>query len=241
MTLAGNNRPNRRRAERIRLTESIVARLGTQGVVMIDISNLGARIEHYHRLQVGDRRSLRLEIGELVTMLDSRVASSRVHRFASGDNGLTVYRSGLEFVGDESENQEAVRKFVKSMRAQTLVEQVANAKGFAPPTKGDMPIFRGGVLTTNNLNIASSKKDKHLLPDKPIVKETGFIRFSRQKGRWIKVWTVDPSQPEDGFTVSANEAADQVETLCDLYRNGDAGTRQMIRLLSATSLEGKDK
>jgi hypothetical protein len=241
MTIAGTNRPNRRRGDRIRLSESIVARLGTQAAVMIDISDFGARVEHYHRLRVGDRRVLRLEIGGTVTFLESRVASSKVHRFASGDDGLTVYRSGLEFIGDENENREAVRKLVKSVRAQTLVEQVANAKGFAPPTKGDMPIFRGGVLTTNELKITSSKKDEHLLPDRAIVKEAGFIRFSRKKGRWAKVWTLDPEQPDDGFTVSANEAADQVDMLCNLYRDGDKDTRQMIRLLAATSLEGRDK
>jgi hypothetical protein len=132
---------------------------------------------------------------------------------------------------------------ISSARAQTLVEQVANAKGFVPP-RGEMPIFRGGVLTSNQVRITSEKRDAHLLPDRPIVKEIGYIRFYKRVGRWMKIWTMDPAQPEDGFTVSANEPVDQVDQLCDLYRNGDESTRELVRLLASTSLEdaaaGKD-
>lgn len=233
------NRANRRRAERIRLSESVVARLGTQGAVLIDLSLFGARVEHYNRLRVGEARSLRLEVGEASVSIRCVVVNSRIHRFASGDDGLTVYRSGLDFAEEHQERLTSLHQFIEHARAETLTEQIANARGFAPPPKGEMPIFRGGALTSNTFNVASTKKDEHLIPDKRIAREVGFIRFSRRKDRWSRIWTLDSSQPEDGFTVSANESLEQVYMLCKLYRDGDRGTRDMIRLLAATSLEGK--
>lgn len=227
---------NRRRAERIRLSESLVARLGTEGVVLVDISDLGAKIEHYHRVKVGDEKIFRLRARELSVAIQSRVVVSKVHRFASGDKGLTVYRTGLEFLTATDADHENVKQMVSSARAQTLVEQVANAKGFVPP-RGEMPIFRGGVLTSNKVQISSEKGDSHLLPDRPIVKEIGYIKFYKRVGRWMKIWTMDPAQPDDGFTVSANEPVDQVDELCELYRTGDEETRELVRLLASTSLE----
>lgn len=236
---AASSRANRRRAERIRLSESVVARLGTQGAVLIDVSLFGARVEHYNRLRVGESRSLRLDVGNMSVAIRCSVVNSRIHRFASGDDGLTVYRSGLDFTGEEQERLASIHQFIEHARAETLTEQIANAKGFAPPPKGEMPIFRGGALTSNTFNVASATKDEHLIPDKKIARDVGYIRFSKKKTSWSRVWTLDPSQPEDGFTVSANESADQVELLCNLYRDGDGKTREMIRLLAATSIEDK--
>jgi hypothetical protein len=234
---------DRRSAERIRLSESLVARFGTEGVVLVDVSEVGAKIEHYHRVKVGDEKIFRLRVRDLAVAINASVVVSKVHRFASGDAGLTVYRTGLRFMTATEADLETVKQMISSARAQTLVEQVANAKGFVPP-RGEMPIFRGGVLTSNQVRITSEKRDAHLLPDRPIVKEIGYIRFYKRVGRWMKIWTMDPAQPEDGFTVSANEPVDQVDQLCDLYRNGDESTRELVRLLASTSLEdaaaGKD-
>jgi len=231
-----NERDNRRRSERIRLSESLVARFGTEGVVLVDVSDLGAKIEHYHRVKVGEQKIFRLRVKELAVAIQSRVVVSKVHRFASGDDGLTVYRSGIEFMTATDDDLESVRQMISSARAQTLVEQVANAKGFVPP-KGEMPIFSGGILTTNQVRIASEKTEEHLLPKKALVKDIGYIRFYKRVGRWMKIWTMDPTQPEEGFTVSANEPVEQVDKLCDLYRNGNQETRDLVRLLASTSLE----
>jgi hypothetical protein len=234
-----STRSNRRRAERIRLSEAVVARLGTQGAVLIDLSLFGARVEHYSRLRVGDVRLLRLDVGEMSINLRATVVNSRVHRFASGDDGLTVYRSGLDFSTEDEQGLGTIGQFIEHARAETLTEQIANAKGFAPPSKGEMPIFRGGALTSNEFKVTTAKKDAHLIPDKKIAKEVGFVRYAKKKDRWTRVWTLDRSQPDEGFTVSANESADQIELLCKLYRDGDRQTREMIRLLAATSLEDK--
>lgn len=229
-------RPNRRRAERIRLSKPFVCRLGTHGVVLIDISNLGARIEHYSSFPRGLERVLRMKFNNEDILMPARVMSCKLERFIPGEKGLTVYRSGLLFLEEQGAEAEKVRKMTSAYLAGTLVEQVANAKGFAPPSRGEMPIFRDGALASNSFKVGSAREDEHLLPFAEATRKVGFLRYSYEGNRWNKKWTLDPSQPERGFTVSANETWEQVESLCDAYRDADEEGRRFLRLLAEASV-----
>lgn len=229
--------PNRRRAERVRLAKPLIARLGTIGVVLIDISPFGARIEHYSRFDRGAERILRIQWGAEAGTIRCQIVSCKVHRFAPGDDGLTVYQSGLVFTEDDSAS-ELVKKLISAHLAGTLVEQVANARGFAPPNVENMPIFRGGVLTNTDGDVQAASSDKHLLPEKKLVHEVGYICFALVKGRWTRKWTLDPEQPREGFTVSANEPLHQIDLLAEQYMNSRIDEREFIRTLARLSVEG---
>ncbi|MGH9456143.1 MAG: PilZ domain-containing protein [Thermoanaerobaculia bacterium] len=232
-------RPNRRRAERIRLSRPLVCRLGTDGVVLIDVSNYGARVEHYAIFTRGHEKILRIRFGGDELAITATVVSSRLERFIPGEKGLTVYRSGLRFLEEDPQNIEKAKKLTSALLAGTLVEQVANARGFIPPQKGEMPIFRDGALTSNQFDIGSGRSDEHLLPRADAARKIGFIRFSFDRKGWTRKWTLDPHQPQEGFTVSANETWEQIESLCELYRNSDAEGRAFIRVLAQTSIENE--
>jgi len=45
-----------------------------------------------------------------------------------------------------------------------------------------------------------------------------------------------PDQPEDGFTVSANEAQDQIDLLCRTYEGGDADAKNMTRMIAGLTI-----
>lgn len=231
-------RPNRRRAERIRLSKPFVCRLGSHGIVLIDISNYGARIEHYTRLERGSERTLRLRWNEEPVAMPAEIVSCRIERFVPGDQGLTVYRSGLRFLQESGPEFEKIKRMTSAYRAGALVEQVANAKGFAPPTRGEMPIFRDGTLATNRYDV-DARNDEHLLPERELARKVGFVRFWFEKNRWQKKWTLDPNQPQEGFTVSANEAWEQIESLCHLYQTSNEEGRNFIRLLAEASVESE--
>ncbi|MHB0969470.1 MAG: hypothetical protein ACYC7A_09340 [Thermoanaerobaculia bacterium] len=221
----------------MRLANPIIARLGTTGVVLIDISAYGARIEHYTRFDRGAERYLRIQWGSETGSLRCQIVSCKVHRFAPGDDGLTVYQSGLLFSEDES-SRDLVKKLISAHLAGTLVEQVANARGFQPPNVAEMPIFRGGVLATEGLQVQSRNDDRHLLPGNALVHNVGYICFSLVKGRWSRKWTLDPEQPKEGFTVSANEPMHQIDLLVDQYMSANVDQRRFIRTLASLSVEG---
>ncbi|HVT03020.1 MAG TPA: hypothetical protein VHL58_06540 [Thermoanaerobaculia bacterium] len=71
-----------------------------------------------------------MQWGEESLGIVSRVVSCKVERFVPGDDGITVYRSGLHFQEEQPDAVAAARQILAKMRASTLVEQVANARGF---------------------------------------------------------------------------------------------------------------
>lgn len=230
---------NRRRSERLRLARPLVCRLGTVGVVLVDLSNYGARIEHYARTERGLQRTLRIRFQGDEIAMPARIVSSRVERFIPGEKGLTVYRSGLEFLHKEGPEFEKVRKMTSAIIAGTLVEQVANARGFQAPVKGEMPIFRGSSLVSNHFDPASTRADEHLLPERELAANVGFVRFAFDRHGWTRKWTLDPAQPREGFTVSATETWEQIESLCDLYRASNDEGRRFIQMLAQASVDSQ--
>lgn len=231
--------PERRKKVRVRLARSIVARLGTIGAVLIDVSESGARLEHYSPLQTGKRIRLRFEWEQNSIGVDCEILSCRISRFASGDEGLTVYQSRLMFVDVDEESAATLKQMVTAFIGRALAEQVANARGIGPVLeRGAMPIFREGVLASNVADSVKSEKNKHLIPEKQITNEQGFLCCRLIRSRWEKKWTLVSTQPEDGFTVRAAEPVDQVEKLCQAYRKTDDNGRDFIRRLAMLAIEG---
>src|SRR5436189_5858355 len=104
--------PRTRRVQRIHLAQPLVARLGAARVVLIDISLLGARIEHHTPLMAGShtRVSFRWEDEEITA--DCRIVRSRLERFSVGADGLTIYHSGLEFNSMDASSGPALKRMV---------------------------------------------------------------------------------------------------------------------------------
>jgi len=197
-------------------------------------------VEHYSLIERGTEKALRIRWRDKDLSIKAKIVSSLLHRFKSGADGATIYRSGLRFEFVADSEREPVRRLISSFLASTLVEQVANARGFAPPSEDNMPIFRFGVLTHNQQTIQRESNETQLLPKSELVHEQGYICFSMIRGRWIRKWTLDSRQPTEGFTVSSREPVTQIDMLCEQYRTSDCQGRQMIRELAALSISGID-
>lgn len=222
---------------RIALTRGVIARFGSLGVVMIDASETGARIEHFTRLEIGRIAPLRFDWKDGEIVANASVVSCRVHRFVHGEQGATVYQSGLRFVDYVGESQGRLKEMVATAVARSLAEQVANARGIGPILEHDMPIFRSGVVTAKGLE-AKPGDAARLLPKSEIVIERGYIRCTLvNNNRWDKKWSRTPDQPADGFTVLATEPDEHVDQLCENYLSGTPEERELIKLLARVSVE----
>lgn len=221
------NRPDRRRLARVRFREALVARFGTSAVLVVDLSSLGAGIEHFSPLKRGIEKQLRLTWRDGAIGIPCRVATCRVHRFASGDDGITVYRTGLEFLLGEGIEIDTIKQILTETMDRAFLEQVANERGeFA---EGH---FREGILMQPSA-LAGEQSDEI----RKLIEKAGFLRFSKVKGRWVRKWTMDPTQPEDGFTISANETQEQIDLLCSLYEKGNDESRGLIRNMATLSVD----
>jgi len=101
-----------------------------------------------------------------------------------------------------------LRKLVADVVARALDEQKANARGI-PAAAAE--VFQSG-------------------------KGTDFVRCELIDGAWRRTVTSRPEQPANGFTISVDEAADQVELLCQTFASSDAQGRKLIQLMSEMSI-----
>jgi len=211
-------RDERRKNPRITLPRGLMARLGTYGIVLIDTSEGGARIEHFSRHTVGRKAPLRFDWEKKSIEGQAVVVWSKIHRFVHGDDGTTVYQSGLyipEYVGDSGS---AIHQMVTTFIARSLAEQVANARGIGPVTQSSMPVFRGGAVVGTA--------------------DRGYVRCTLiDNRRWDKKWSRTTDQPVDGFTVPATEPDETIDQLCVTYQRADAEGRNLIRLMARLSVE----
>lgn len=223
-----------RRVQRVHLPQPLVARLGSAQVAVIDISILGARIEHHSPLIAGaESRLVFTWEGEEIAIA-CRIARSHIERLNSDGEGLTVYHSGLEFDVMNPDTKSKLKDLVGLYISRALEEQKLNARGAIPDHDADkMPIFRfGGQLSADERNVAGSAR----LPIARVVKQTGYVCYQLERDRWRRKRTFAPDQPPQGFTVSAAEDPAQAALLCEAYLKADRDGRKMIQLFAQLSI-----
>ena len=226
-----------RRVQRIHLAQPLVARLGVTPVVLVDVSTLGARVEHSTPMQAGGRARLAFTWEDSEMAIECRIVRSRLERFSVGTDGLTVYHSGLEFEEMTPEVKAKLKNMIAQFIARALEEQKLNARGVLPAHDlNKMPIFRfGGQLTANPTDVAEAVGSA-MLPTARISKESGYVCYHLEGQTWRKKRTHDPGQPVEGFTISATEDSEQATLLCDAYLNSDREGRKMIQLFAQLSI-----
>jgi hypothetical protein len=226
--------PRTRRVQRIHLAQPLIARLGATPVVIVDVSLLGARIEHATPLSAGAQARLSFMWDDEDIEVEARIVRSRLERFSVGADGLTVYHSGLEFSEFDPVMKERLKTMIEGFIKRALDEQKLNARGVMPEHDVDkMPIFRfGGQLTAN----AKDKESVSVLPTARVAKETGYVCYQLDHATWKKKRTHDPGQPSEGFTISALEDNAQAELLCEAYLKSDKEGRKMIQLFAQLSI-----
>jgi hypothetical protein len=211
--------------------------LGATNVVLVDVSILGARIEHHTPLIAGSHTRLVFRWDEHEVSAECRIVRSRLERFSVGADGLTVYHSGLEFEGMSAASTVTLKRMIETFITAALEEQKLNARGVMPqhdPSR--MPIFRrGGQLTANKAEVAENVGSS-VMPTARMVKDTGYICYHFENNSWRKKRTHDPGQPTDGFTISALEDHTQAELLCDAYQRSDKEGRKLIQLFAQLSI-----
>lgn len=229
--------PRTRRVQRVHLAQPVVARLGAIEVLLVDLSVLGARVEHHMTLAAGNRGRLTFDIDGERIVADCRIARSRLERFSTGTDGLTVYHSGLEFENLEDSVRETLKAIIGRFLTRALEEQKLNARGAIPQHDVEkMPIFRrGGQLTANSKDVKQAAGFS-LLPSSRMAAESGYVCYQLDNRNWRKKRTHDPGQPSEGFTISALEDVQQAELLCDAYARSDSEGRKMIQLFAQLSI-----
>jgi hypothetical protein len=194
---------------RAKLTRPVAGRVGTARVFLVDVSVEGIRIAHQGVLPAAGQ-SCRVSFdwqGQLIE-LECDVIHNFLFKLAKSESEKSTYHAGLRITNAIGDSIAGLKKLVADVVARALDEQKANARG--------IPAAAAEVFQTG--------------------KGTDFVRCELIDGTWHRTVTSRPEQPSNGFTVSADEAADQVELLCQTFASSDAQGRKLIQLLSEMSI-----
>lgn len=126
--------------------------------------------------------------------------------------------AGLAFVEESDALIELIEESVKDV----LRAQEANAEG----RRDDNVVSADETLTSASAGARGMMR--------------GFIVWTlTDSGEWKKTVSLLPDQPDNGFTVSSGETAEQVSMLQRSYESGDPEGRRMIRMLAELSVAKK--
>ena len=122
-------------------------------------------------------------------------------------------RSGVHFL----EHNEDLVTLVNQWASEVLAAQQANAEG-----------DRAKNVVGDETLTAASAGARAL---------SGYLQYHLTADGWKCHRALLPDQPEDGFTVSANESQEQIDLLCRTYEGGDAEAKKMTRMIAGLSIK----
>ncbi len=203
----------RRKAERSTLPDPLPVRIGQTTGRVVDLSPIGARVEHEDKLTVGALVDLELQ----GVRFKGRVARSEI----SGRKGGTlVYQSGIHFPELDPEVSGVIASILRggheAQPAAPAPEPPVVAPSPAPPAK------------TGGGSMFLPVDDEETMP---------YIMLRFRDRRWSKHYTATPQQPDDGLTISRDQAA-EIDMLQRTYETADPETRRMMRIAMAAQLGG---
>ena len=199
----------RRKVSRVKLPQPLAGKAGDSRVFLIDASVEGIRVAHQGTLPpVWHTCQVAFHWHGHTIDLECQVIHNSIFRLAKADREKSVYHAGLRIMNASEESRTTLKQLISEVVARALDEQKANARG-VPATAAQS--FQTG-------------------------KGNDFIRCELVDGEWRKTATSRPDQPQNGFTISAEEGRDQIEMLCQSFQSADAAGRKLIRTLAEMSI-----
>lgn len=199
---------DRRRFQRVKPLRPLAGKLEEHKVYIIDVSVHGARIAHQARFAKTESLLLKFEWNGQQISYACRITRTDIEKY-SREEGQTLYHSGVKFLRPMGMSDKSLKELIAGHIVRVLDERKANARGLPPET------------TTFRQTAARS---------------SGFLECRFRGGQWHTSRTTIGKQPVDGFTISAEEPAEQVALLCKTYEEADESGREMIRQLSSISI-----
>jgi len=133
--------PRTRRVQRIHFPQPLTGRLGMTEVRLIDLSVLGARVEHALPLAAGRHSRIAFEWDGEKIGADCRIVRSKIEK--------SVHRSGIEFVDLPPKTREIIRSLIEAHLRRAFDEQRRAARDLIlPPLDAIASIDNGYVCLT---------------------------------------------------------------------------------------------
>lgn len=213
---------SRRRIARIGFRTPRPARFGTHDAVVIDLSLHGAGIQHPSPIKLGSEALLRFRLEKQEHAMRCRAIRSKLEMQQHEDGLVQVYRTGLAFVGLEQEAA-SLREALRKRANRAILLQQANAL-----SRPELAEMEKDAASSDRIEIGFLA---------PWLKPKPFLCCTLERGRkWKMVRVSKAEQPENGFTVLAEESEKDLDKLRRLFEDGSAEQRHLIQLFAHLSI-----
>jgi hypothetical protein len=199
----------RRRFQRVRIVEQVRGLIGETRIFVVDASLSGLRVVHQDDVpRVGSSCTVSFTWHGRHITLECTIKRTVMRRPAKSALERPLYESGLLIDGARGESSATLREMIERHVMLALDERKANARGIPPTAAQSFQTGKGDDL----------------------------IRHEYVKGAWRSYPTTDPSQPMNGFTISAAEPVPNIEMLRSTFATADASGRRMIQQMAEMSI-----
>jgi hypothetical protein len=207
------DRPDdRRRYGRIHLAPPLRGEIDGLFAAISEISLVGVRLMHDTRLPAETSHQIRFKWKEFTIRLRGEVIRTTIKKLAKRPGEASLYESGIRITEAVGESEKLLKDLIADFVVRSINEQIANARG-VPPLAA--------------YSYQTGKGDRHR-------------RCELVNGAWRKVETTDPQQPPNGFTISAEIEADEVDMLCRTFEVCDAEGKRLTQILAQLSISKKE-
>jgi hypothetical protein len=227
----------RRAAARFKLPEGVGGSVGGVSVRIVDMSLIGARLEHDQRFPL-ENPQLRIQWqGRTINVPFRAVRSEIVGR---RDSGL-IYQTGIQLDAADAHTQGVIASILRASQegemqapAQpappTEVSRVQSANPLAPAAT--KPAHPPAEKIDSPLEDTWTRGLKFLKSD--LDEDLPYAQFRLTERGWTKDYVASPEQPEDGFTIRRDQT--DFAELQRTYEYADSDTRRMIRIALESQL-----
>ena len=202
----------RRGAPRFAVPDGVRAEIGGVAVKLIELSMIGAKIEHLDRFPLTAPQLSISWQGKTATV-PVRVARSEI---VGRRQARLVYHSGLFIVSTDSTTQGVISSILRE-----------GHEPEPPPVPVPKPPAAVGEDTwTRKVQFLRQEIDDDHLP---------YVQFRLTAGGWQKEYVATHVQPADGFTITRDRR--DFDELQRTYEHADPETRRMMQIALESQFE----
>jgi hypothetical protein len=212
----------RRRAVRSSLPESIPATISGISVRLIELSAIGARVEHEERLPIGSSEVRFTWRGEAMKV-PARIVRSEI---SGRRDSRLVYSSGIHFPESVDATSAVIASILQWAAGVPQEESTPVEETAAQPST---PAAEAPVSTLDD----SWRRRTLFVPDDSD-DDLPFAQFRFIDGHWVKDYVESPDQPDDGFTIPRDQT--DFPELQKTFELADEDTRRMMRIAMGAKL-----
>ena len=205
---------DRRAAPRYEVPEGVTAEIGGVSARLLELSMVGAKIEHFDRFPLTAPQLSIAWKGQKATV-PVRVARSEI---VARRGSKLVYQSGLFILSLDSTNQAVISAILREGHEPEML----------PVPVPKPPVELGEDTWTRKVQFLRHELDDDHLP---------YVQFRLTPNGWEKEYVSTHVQPADGFTITRDRR--DFDELQRTFERADPETRRMMQIALESQLQGE--